>query len=149
MGFPSCQFERSGSLPAVGWPPKRRESCSDSLLFGAGGPIRTGTASRPGDFKSPVSTIPPHRHAQILYHSPRRVSREKGPAQPLPSSCRQSVDSLKSKNGNIRKSSHFCKDCNAKGDYHPLSRSPHACPSWSRWICLQSEGSGTAAPFRS
>ena len=57
-----------------------------------------------------------------------------------PSSCRQSVDSLKSKNGNFRKSSHFCTDCTAKGDYRPLSRSPHASPTCSVWVCLQSEG---------
>ena len=29
--------------------------------FGAGDRTRTGTVSLPGDFKSPVSTIPPHR----------------------------------------------------------------------------------------
>ena len=55
------------------------------------------------------------------------------------SSCRQSVDSLKSKNGNFRKSSYFCTDCTAKGDYRPLSRSPHASPTCSVWVCLQSE----------
>ena len=92
--IPSQIIERSGSLPAAGWPPKRRESEQDSLLFGAGGPIRTGTALRPGDFKSPVSTIPPHRRAQILYHSPRCVSRKKGAALPLPSKCRQSPKSV-------------------------------------------------------
>ena len=55
------------------------------------------------------------------------------------SSCRQSVDSLRGKNGNFRKSSHFCTDCTAKGDYRPLSRSPHASPTCSVWVCLQSE----------
>ena len=29
--------------------------------LGAGGRTRTGTVLLPGDFKSPVSTIPPHR----------------------------------------------------------------------------------------
>ncbi len=33
LGIPSGLFERSGSLPAAGLPPKRRGSCSDSLLF--------------------------------------------------------------------------------------------------------------------
>ena len=56
------------------------------------------------------------------------------------SSCRQSVDSLRGKNGNFRKSSHFCTDCTAKGDYRPLSRSPHASPTCSVWVCLQSDG---------
>ena len=31
------------------------------INFGAGDRTRTGTVSLPGDFKSPVSTIPPHR----------------------------------------------------------------------------------------
>ena len=31
------------------------------IEFGAGDRTRTGTVSLPGDFKSPVSTIPPHR----------------------------------------------------------------------------------------
>ena len=86
---------------------------------------------------------------------PARGAKKPGPPGPG-SSCRQSVDSLNSKNGNFQKSSHFCKDCNAKGDYHLrppfvsfadispaggifLSRSPHARPSKLRWVCLQSE----------
>ena len=31
------------------------------FIFGAGDRTRTGTVLLPGDFKSPVSTIPPHR----------------------------------------------------------------------------------------
>ena len=31
------------------------------IKIGAGDRTRTGTVSLPGDFKSPVSTIPPHR----------------------------------------------------------------------------------------
>ena len=37
-------------------------------LSGAGGRTRTGTGLLPGDFKSPVSTVPPHRRALIIYH---------------------------------------------------------------------------------
>ena len=33
----------------------------------------------------------------------------------------------------------FCTDCTAKGDYRPLSRSPHASPTCSVWVCLQSD----------
>ena len=62
------------------------------------------------------------------------------------SSCRQSVDSLRGKNGNFRKSSHFCTDCTAKGDYRPLSRSPHASPTCSVWVCLQSDAAASRRP---
>ena len=43
---------------------------------GAGDRTRTGTALLPGDFKSPVSTIPPHRRIRhkLEYHNPRKVS---------------------------------------------------------------------------
>ena len=37
-------------------------------LFGAGGRTRTGTGLLPEDFKSPVSTVPPHRRVLIIYH---------------------------------------------------------------------------------
>ena len=43
---------------------------------GAGDRTRTGTVLLPGDFKSPVSTIPPHRRIRHLleYHTARPVS---------------------------------------------------------------------------
>ena len=37
------------------------------FIFGAGDRTRTGTVLLPGDFKSPVSTIPPHRQLTGKY----------------------------------------------------------------------------------
>ena len=44
--------------------------------IGAGDRTRTGTVLLPGDFKSPVSAIPPHRRisAQLEYHNVASVS---------------------------------------------------------------------------
>ena len=42
--------------------PVDRWCCFD---VGAGGRTRTGTGSLPGDFKSPVSTVPPHRRVLL------------------------------------------------------------------------------------
>ena len=37
------------------------------VWLGAGGRTRTGTVLLPGDFKSPVSTIPPHRRISAMF----------------------------------------------------------------------------------
>ena len=57
----------------------------------------------------------------------------------LRSSCRQSVDSLRRKNGNFRKSSHFCKIEREEGITVPSSQSPHASRTFAAQVCLQSE----------
>ena len=58
--IPSQEFERSGSSPAEGWPPERGHPFG-CPLSGAGDRTRTGTRLPARDFKSLVSTIPPHR----------------------------------------------------------------------------------------
>ena len=40
------------------------------VWLGAGGRTRTGTVLLPGDFKSPVSTIPPHRRILAMIRIP-------------------------------------------------------------------------------
>ena len=55
-------FERSGFIRAKGAAPEEGKSCSDFPSSGAGDRTRTGTGLLPRDFKSLVSTIPPHRH---------------------------------------------------------------------------------------
>ena len=63
------------------------------------------------------------------------------PANRLLSSCRQSVDSLKGKNGNFRKSFHFCMIEREGGHTLPPSQSPHACRYAVLGLCLQSQSS--------
>ena len=66
QAFAGICLRQTASLlgpPVLQWrPPKGGRHC------GAGGRTRTGTGSLPGDFKSPVSTVPPHRRTDILYH---------------------------------------------------------------------------------
>ena len=62
------------------------------------------------------------------------------------SSCRQSVDSLSSKNGNNQKSSHFCKIEREEGKTIPSSQSPHASRHIAALVCLQSDYSQLFLP---
>ena len=58
---PLAKIERSGSIRAIGEAPEKGKSEQDFPFPGAGGPTRTGTRLPARDFKSLVSTIPPHR----------------------------------------------------------------------------------------
>ena len=48
------------------------------FIFGAGDRTRTGTVLLPGDFKSPVSTIPPHRRISAGIIVPHTGGKVKG-----------------------------------------------------------------------
>ena len=74
---------RRGRLE-IGIASTKKSTPHRGALLGAGDRTRTGTRLPARDFKSLVSTIPPHRRARILYHSREKVSRKKGAALPLP-----------------------------------------------------------------
>ena len=120
-------FRARGPIPCARAP--RRDACATSTLGRACYSSRgMGTAKR---WRG-------HSKAMTEMHVFRKYCTQKDACEcRRPSSCRQSVDSLKGQN---QKCFLILQEYNVKGASPPPSQIPHAYRKTESWVCLQSEG---------